>query len=231
MRDLSSDQRTLAVLVAAIAGMVDVIAFLALGGFFASFMSGNSTRLAIGVTVNWLDLQIAASLIAAFVAGVFVTTILRHRHRQAAQAVTLTLVAGLLFMAALFADFDSSWPMLLLAAAMGGVNTLFEDNGSIRVGLTYMSGTLVRLGQALAGLLSGERDGDWQGPLLLWGAFIGGGLIGVGLYARFGLPTLWVPTALAAMLAGLSWRSIQRPASDVIPPDGTQDSTGPANHE
>jgi uncharacterized membrane protein YoaK (UPF0700 family) len=207
MRSFSPDQLTIAVLIAAIAGMVDVVAFLALGGFFASFMSGNSTRLAIGATANWYDLQLAALLILAFVSGVVVVAILRHRHRARAQAVTLTLVAGLLFIAALFAGFGSLWPMLLLAVAMGGVNTLFEEDGSIKVGLTYMSGTLVRLGQSLANLLTGQGDSDWQKPLLLWGAFIGGGLIGVGLYARIGLPTLWAPAALAAGLAVLAWRT------------------------
>jgi uncharacterized membrane protein YoaK (UPF0700 family) len=231
MRLFSSDQLTLAVLVAAIAGMVDVVAFVALGGFFASFMSGNSTRLAISATANWFDLQLAASLIAAFIVGVTLTTVLRHRHPARAQAVTLTLVAGLLAIAALFADFDTVWPMLLLAAAMGGVNLLFEEEGGVRVGLTYMSGTLVRLGQALAGLLTGRRTADWHGPLLLWGAFIGGGLTGVGLYARFGLPTLWVPAALAAALSVLAWRSIQRAAGDVLQPDSAQEHAALDNQE
>jgi uncharacterized membrane protein YoaK (UPF0700 family) len=212
MRSISPDQLTLAVLITAIAGMVDVVAFLALGGFFASFMSGNSTRLAIGATENWLDVQLAASLIAAFVGGAMVAALLRHRHPARRQAVTLMLVAGLLGIAALFADFGSTWPMLLLAGAMGAVNLLFEADGDIRVGLTYMSGTLVRLGQGLADLLTRRPPAEWQKPLLLWGGFIGGGLIGVGLYARIGLPTLWVPTALAALLAGLAWRTAAAPA-------------------
>lgn len=207
MRSISPDQLTTAVLVAAIAGMVDVVAFLALGGFFASFMSGNSTRLAIGTTANWLDLQLAASLVAAFVGGVVIAAVLRRRHAKSAAAVTLTLVAGLLGIAAIFADFGAVWPMLLLASAMGAVNLLFESGGAVRVGLTYMSGTLVRLGQALADRLAGDHSAEWQKPLLLWGGFLGGGLIGVGLYARWGLPTLWIPTAFATGLAVLAWRA------------------------
>ncbi len=207
MRTLSPDQLTRAVLIAAIAGMVDVVAFLALGGFFASFMSGNSTRMAIGTTVNWFDLQLAASLITAFVSGVTAAALLRRRHPQRALAVTLTLVAGLLAIAALFAPIGATWPMLLLAAAMGAVNLAFESGGDTRVGLTYMSGTLVRLGQALADLLARDSNAEWQKPLLLWAGFIGGGLVGVGLYARIGLPTLWVPAALAALLALFAWRA------------------------
>lgn len=104
MRLLSSDHLTRAILLAAIAGIVDVIAFLALGGFFASFMSGNSTRLAIGLNANWYDAQLAAALIGAFVLGVFGTAMLRTRHRNHAEFVTLAVMAALLALAALFAD-------------------------------------------------------------------------------------------------------------------------------
>jgi uncharacterized membrane protein YoaK (UPF0700 family) len=208
MRTITPDQLTLAVLVAAIAGMVDVVAFLTLGGFFASFMSGNSTRLAISVTANWFDLQLAAALIITFVAGVVIAALLRRRHPARGQAVVLTLVAGLLTIASAFAGFGDTWPLLLLAMAMGAVNLLFEADGAARIGLTYMSGTLVRLGIALADWYGGRSVGnDWQRPLLLWTAFFGGGMIGVGLYARFGLPTLWLPTLITIVLAVLNWRT------------------------
>ena len=39
----------LAACLAALAGYVDAIGFLKLGGLFVSFMSGNSTRLAVGL--------------------------------------------------------------------------------------------------------------------------------------------------------------------------------------
>ena len=44
MTRLDRNARILAVSFAAMAGMVDAIGFLASGGFFLSFMSGNSTR-------------------------------------------------------------------------------------------------------------------------------------------------------------------------------------------
>lgn len=208
MRLLSPDHLTRAILLAAIAGIVDVVAFLALGGFFASFMSGNTTRLAIGLNANWYDAQLAAALIAAFVLGVFGTAMLRARRAGRAEFITLAVMAVLLALAALFADPNRWWPMWLLAAAMGSANTLFEAGGEIRVGVTYMSGTLVKIGQGLADWM-GRRatTGAWQRPLLMWCAFFGGGMIGVGLYARWGLPTLWVPAAASALLAGLAWRS------------------------
>ena len=41
--------RTLAVGIAILAGFVDAIGFVESVGFFVSFMTGNSTRLAVGV--------------------------------------------------------------------------------------------------------------------------------------------------------------------------------------
>ncbi len=60
----------LAVSFAAVAGYVDAIGFLLTGGFFVSFMSGNTTRLAIGLVAGTAAAGIAAGLIALFVSGV-----------------------------------------------------------------------------------------------------------------------------------------------------------------
>lgn len=49
----------LAIALAALAGYVDAIGFLRLGGFFVSFMSGNSTRLAVGIASRSADALIA----------------------------------------------------------------------------------------------------------------------------------------------------------------------------
>ena len=62
--------RTLAVGLATLAGFVDTIGFIKLGGFFVSFMSGNSTRLAVGLAQGSFQTAIAARLIITFVRGV-----------------------------------------------------------------------------------------------------------------------------------------------------------------
>jgi uncharacterized membrane protein YoaK (UPF0700 family) len=49
MNRLDRNARSLATGFAAMAGMVDAIGFMASGGFFLSFMSGNSTRLSVGI--------------------------------------------------------------------------------------------------------------------------------------------------------------------------------------
>ena len=53
MRRLSSAATLTTVLLAALAGIVDALAFSGLGGFFASFMSGNSTRFGVGLAHGW----------------------------------------------------------------------------------------------------------------------------------------------------------------------------------
>src|SRR3546814_10053565 len=61
----------LALLLALVAGWVDAVGFLQLGGFFVSFMSGNSTRLGVGVGSGfWREAGLAAGLMATFVGGV-----------------------------------------------------------------------------------------------------------------------------------------------------------------
>ena len=50
----------LAACLAALAGYVDAIGFLKLGGLFVSFMSGNSTRLAVGLAVEHPQLALKA---------------------------------------------------------------------------------------------------------------------------------------------------------------------------
>jgi len=63
--------RLLAACLSSLAGFVDALAFLKLGGFFVSFMSGNSTRLGVGLAQWSTNAGIAGGLIATFVVGVF----------------------------------------------------------------------------------------------------------------------------------------------------------------
>src|SRR6266481_5693140 len=60
----------LACALSALAGYVDAIGFLHLGGLFVSFMSGNSTRMGVSLAEGqWLSAAEAFGLIALFVIG------------------------------------------------------------------------------------------------------------------------------------------------------------------
>ena len=60
MKDYSRKGVMLAATLSALAGYVDAVGFMTLGGFFVSFMSGNSTRLGVGLALGeWSQAAIA----------------------------------------------------------------------------------------------------------------------------------------------------------------------------
>lgn len=59
-----------AVGLSALASYVDAVGFIQLGGFFVSFMSGNSTHLGVGLIERSHDAAVAGGLIALFFTGV-----------------------------------------------------------------------------------------------------------------------------------------------------------------
>ncbi|MBB0990433.1 DUF1275 family protein, partial [Dietzia sp. SLG510A3-30A2] len=70
MRDLRGRERVLAVVLAATAGFVDAVGFLVVGGYFVSFMSGNSTRMVVDLSGGDLaGAAIAAVVLVSFFLG------------------------------------------------------------------------------------------------------------------------------------------------------------------
>ena len=84
--------RTLAVGIAILAGFVDAIGFVESAGFFVSFMTGNSTRLAVGVAEGHRAALLAGSIIAIFVTGVVAGSLIGARagRRRTPVAVSYT---------------------------------------------------------------------------------------------------------------------------------------------
>ena len=198
-----------AICLAALAGFVDALAFTSLGGFFASFMSGNSTRLGVALgTAGWGIALTAAALVMSFVSGVIVSSVIvralpRHDKGAVMAAVTLMLI-----LAAIVATV-SPGPivLLLLAAAMGTENGVFTRDGEVTIGLTYLTGSLVKLGQKLAGALMGDADRwAWVPYLLLWAGFVAGAILGTGAQAAWGWSALWLAAGASAALTGLMAR-------------------------
>lgn len=168
-----------------LAGFVDAIGFLGTGGLFVSFMSGNSTRMAIGISEATNLALVATTLIVLFVAGVFLNLIAAAKitlaHRK---VVAVSSVAALLLGAACCKWADLDVPATgLLCVAMGASNTIFRRNGEVSVGVTYMTGTLVKLGHKLADAALGGSPAAWVSYLLLWLALVSGGIVGAASYA------------------------------------------------
>jgi uncharacterized membrane protein YoaK (UPF0700 family) len=192
-----------AVCLAALAGFVDALAFTSLGGFFASFMSGNSTRLGVGLGVGDAGVALTAgALILSFVSGVIVSGVLVRargpRHREAVMLVVTALLAA----AAVTAMLDPGPLVLLfLASAMGCENGVFNKDGEVTIGVTYMTGSLVRLGQKLADALMGAPDRwGWVPYLALWLGFVAGVVFGAAAQWRWGWDALWLAVLASAGL-------------------------------
>ena len=204
------DRRTrlIAVSLAGVAGFVDAVAFIQLGGFFVSFMSGNSTRLGVGLSEMSVNAAIAGGLIAAFVAGATLGSLTGHAARKRRRAAVLALVGALLALAVV-AHLQGFVAVgaVAMALAMGAENAVFEEDGEIRIGLTYMTGSLVKLGQKLAVALRGGARWDWVHYLLHWLGLVAGAVAGALAFHALGVQALWLAVAAIALLLPAAWRS------------------------
>ncbi|MCA4994007.1 DUF1275 domain-containing protein [Tsukamurella tyrosinosolvens] len=181
-------------LLAGMAGMVGAVAFLHSAGYFVTFMTGNTER----AVLTWFkasDAQqvpgagalAATALIVAFVTGVVVASICRRYFWQNhAHGPTVLTTAGLLLASATdFAldGFDEPEvrfvPILIITFSLGALNTSFTKNGEVSVPLSYVTGTLVKLGQGIERHATGNGTVfDWLGYALVYAGFILGAAVG-----------------------------------------------------
>lgn len=203
MREYGHRGVLLAASLSALAGFVDAVGFMTLGGFFVSFMSGNLTRLGVGAaTGRWDQAALAAGLIGLFVLGVIAGALVARRAGEGRRSVVLAVEAAFLFAAAGLCTAGWSGPgMAAVVLAMGVENAVFQRQGDVGVGLTYMTGTLVRMGQRIATALCGGPRWEWVPFLLLWTGLAAGGALGAAAFLRWGLLTLWFACAVVVFLA------------------------------
>jgi uncharacterized membrane protein YoaK (UPF0700 family) len=128
----------LACALSALAGYVDAIGFLHLGGLFVSFMSGNSTRLGVSLAAgHWSSAAEATGLIALFVIGAASGSLIVSSRSTFCRCWVLLAEALLLAVSALF--YGLGMPSLAIAAivlAMGLENSVFQAEGGAGLGLT-----------------------------------------------------------------------------------------------
>ena len=218
MRHYDNRPRFLAIGLAILAGFVDALGFLTLRGMFVSFMSGNYTRLAVGAATPVHGSPFAGALIAAFVAGVMAGTAAGAAGGRWRKPAVLALVLLAIIVACIAATRGdrSAAPTLLMAAAMGATNAVFQRDGEVSIGVTYMTGTLVKLGQHLTYALSGGPRLAWVPYMLLWLGLVVGAVAGAAMYRVLALQALWLAAGLAAVL--LAWSMSLGPLPDA--PDG-----------
>jgi uncharacterized membrane protein YoaK (UPF0700 family) len=203
MQSLPTERTAAAILVALIAGCVDAVGFTELGGYFVSFMSGNSTRLGMHVAYqDWSSALFVGGLIALFVGGAALGALIDDLAGRFAAASLFLVEAALLAAAAvLIGGMRPMTGIVLLPVAMGLSNALVLGERGARVGLTYMTGTLVRIGTGLTRL---NRPGEARAVLLdglLWIGLILGVALGARWQLRFGAEVLLAPAAALVVLS------------------------------
>jgi uncharacterized membrane protein YoaK (UPF0700 family) len=213
--------RIFAATLSATAGFVDAVGWLTSGGLFVSFMSGNVTKLGLGIAGHLDNVALGAALISSFVAGVVIGSLVGRAAGPRQRGTVLWLVTGMMALAALGLEFGLLVPaVLVLAASMGAKNTVFAENGEVKIGLTYMTGALVRIGKRIAtAIVGGDRFG-WVDPAMLFFGMVIGATLGAMTQMAFGSRALWV--AVAAMLA-LTLASHWLPGTTANAPDTTAD--------
>lgn len=183
-----------------LAGMTDAIGFLATGDF-VSFMSGNTTRLAVAVSEDDVATLWRLSVaVICFVVGNAQGIVLARWFKRRAAPILL-VVAALLGFSAMWPA-ESKLPAFIVAIiAMGMLNAVVEQVNGMAIGLTYVTGALSRFGRGLGRWLMGERPNGWRVQLVPWTGMLIGGVAGAMLEHHLGLMAMAVSGALACTLA------------------------------
>jgi uncharacterized membrane protein YoaK (UPF0700 family) len=201
-------ERFLALCLAAVAGYADSIGFMFYGGVFLSFMSGNSTRLAVSVVEDDTALMwLAGRCIVLFMVGVMCGALVhrlaarrwgRHRAREAVLAVVS--LAFLVSSAALLSG-DEVLAVSVLSVGIGAMNSVFERDGEVSIALTYMTGTLVKAGQRFVDSFFGGRVSAWVFPLCMALFLSGGAVVGALVFFNLGLVAVYPLTVFLVVVA------------------------------
>lgn len=180
-------------LLAALAGFVDAMAFAGLG-FFPGSVGATTTMIGTGAGAGpAVEAWTALALVLAFLAGVIAASVVARARRQRPEALVLGLVALLLAAGAVIGPVSGG--LLPLAAAMGA-------QGTLAGGLIDLPNTLVRLGRHLANALMDEGDRwAWLPELVLWLAFLAGAVTGARGYTVYGMNAAWIVAVGAALIA------------------------------
>lgn len=172
---------------AVLAGLLGATAFTHSAGYFVTFMTGNAQRAVLGYFRDDALLSVTAGLLLlSFVAGVVVASVCR-RYFWVAHPHGPTVLTTFSLIAATVVDvFDEGWeenqldfpPIMLLTFGIGALNTSFVKDGEVSVPLSYVTGTVVKMGQGIERHLAGGNIADWLGYFLLFASFVIGATSG-----------------------------------------------------
>ena len=208
-------QEWLAAILAMSAGFVDAYGIITYNTYL-SVMSGNTTQTGFKIGQGAFGAALPSALaIIFFVAGSFAGTLLAQTAVRRTQRLVFEVVAASLAMIigfTLLGHVSSEVHIAVASFAMGVMNTALSRVGGEAVSLTFVTGTLSRLGVHLALAVRRAALPDSQGSwdththraLLLariWVAFLAGALLSGAATPSFGVWVLLFPISILSALA------------------------------
>lgn len=197
------------IVLTALAGFVDAIGFIRLGGLYTSLMSGNTTQLAVAIGDTEPHaavlplLLILAFLVGAFTGGAL--SALTPARWATPVILAFEAVSLLAAFAAAIADPHVGHASLFLALAMGAQNAVLAHVQGFRAGATFVTGALFAFGQKLALAIAGRGPPfGWLGDGLVWLALLAGAVAGTLAHLCLDLYALAVPASVLAILTMIS---------------------------
>jgi len=188
---------------AALAGAVDACGLFQLNDLYVSFMSGNTTSMAAALARGDVArVGLIGGIIAAFVAGCAAGTVVGELTARRHVPVIVFAAAAVLILPVVV----PRWTILSMTFAMGMLNATIRRAGPVDVTVTYVTGTLAKLGRGLGLLLCGRaRDWTWLWQAVTWLGLVAGAALATFARLRIGDATLMALPVLAVLIAAASW--------------------------
>ena len=213
--EIFNSETRLSWVLAVLAGVLGATAYMHSAGYFVTFMTGNAQRAVLGYFRHDVVLAVSAGvLILCFVAGVVIASMCRRRFWTGHPHGPTVLTTFSLLAATVLDVIDEGWeevqldftPIMLVAFGVGALNTSFVKDGEVSVPLSYVTGTLVKMGQGVERHIAGGKASDWLGNFLLFASFVIGAAVGGGIGVLVnGTAMLVVATVLCAITTGYTY--------------------------
>ncbi|GAB7145700.1 YoaK family protein [Mycobacterium riyadhense] len=214
-KEIYDSEARLSWVLAGLAGVLGATAYTHSAGYFVTFMTGNAQRAVLGVFRDEVWLSITASLlIVCFLAGVVIASVCRRHFWVAHPHGPTVLTTFCLVFATALDIVIGGWeegmvdfvPILFVVFGIGSLNTSFVKDGEVSVPLSYVTGTLVKMGQGIERHIAGGRVEDWLGYFLLYASFtVGAAAGGVISVVVTGSQMLAVASIICAATTGYTY--------------------------
>jgi uncharacterized membrane protein YoaK (UPF0700 family) len=228
MNLISDDTRVkwaLAVFLALVAGYLDGYGLLVLGTY-VSFMSGNTTFAGLKSGLGNFQAALPSAIaVLSFVTGSFLGNLFSQSRLRYSHRLIFGVIAGLLATVAGLERrglWNTPGEIALLSLAMGMMNPALSNVGAESVSLTFVTGTLSRVGGHLAAAAGRKPLSEGQGPgdshlararidASVWSGFLVGAALSGIATSHFQMWALMPPCVLMIALGLFSKGATQSP--------------------